>query len=75
LETYIKTNFAETLDTKLNKKIGYSSITDEEYKLETHILNFNNDEYYKMNLNKGDKIETIGVVQTTGMHLHLVIKF
>jgi len=50
----------------LNKYIGYDSVTDGTFKLEIHILNFSIDDYYKLNLNKGDKVEVIGVIQTNG---------
>jgi len=50
----------------LNKYIGYGSVTDGTFKLEIHILNFSIDDYYKLNLNKGDKVEVIGVIQTNG---------
>jgi len=64
LEAYIKTNFAEIYDNKLNKTIGYGSVTDGTYKLEIHIVNFIIDNYSKLNINKGDKVEMIGVIQT-----------
>lgn len=52
---------------KLNKIIGYGSITDGNFKLEVHILNFNNEEYLNLNLNKGDKIEIIGILSNAGI--------
>jgi len=39
------------------------------FKLEIHILNFSIDDYIKLNLNKGDKVEVIGVIQTKGNKL------
>jgi len=66
LETYIKTNFAEVHDNKLNKYIGCGSVTDGTFKLEIHILNFSIDDYSILNLNKGDKVQMIGVIQTNG---------
>lgn len=60
MEVYIKTNFAEIHDNKLNKYIGYGSVTDGIFKLEVHIINFMTDDYLKHNINKGDKVEVIG---------------
>jgi formylmethanofuran dehydrogenase subunit D len=34
--------------------------------LETHILNFNEDDFDDLDLKKGDKIKVIGTIQTTG---------
>jgi len=56
-------------DNKLNKYIGYGSVTDGTFKLEIHILNFSIDDYFKLNLNKGDKVEVIDVIQTKGNKL------
>jgi len=56
-------------DNKLNKYIGYGSVTDGTFKLEIHILNFSIDDYIKLNLNKGDKVEIISVIQTKGNKL------
>lgn len=64
MEAYIKTNFAEKYDNKLNKTIGYDSVTDNTYKLEIHIVNFIIDDYSKLNINKDDKVEMINVIQT-----------
>lgn len=55
----------EAHDNKQKKLIGCGSVTDGTFKLEVHIINFINEEYSKMGINKGDKIEIIGVVQTT----------
>jgi len=73
LESYVKSNFAEFHDNKLNKLIGYGSVTDSKYKLEVHIINFIYDDYLNLGINKGDKIEVIGVMQTTGnIYLYLL---
>jgi len=66
LEAYVKSYFAEFYDNKLNKLIGYGSITDSKFKLEIHIINFVYDDYLDLGINKGDKIEVIGIMQTTG---------
>jgi len=47
-------------------------VTDGTFKLEIHILNFSIDDYTKLNLNKGDKVAVIGVIQTNGnKYVHL----
>jgi len=46
--------------------IGCGSITDGTYKLEVHILNFNEDDYYEMEISKGDKIKIVGTMYATG---------
>jgi len=51
-----------SFDSKLNRSIGYGAITDGEYKMEVHIINFDEDEYNNLNLKKGDKIEIIAIV-------------
>ncbi|XP_070157973.1 uncharacterized protein [Polyergus mexicanus] len=66
LEEFVKTNFTETHNNKLNKFIGCGSITDDIYKLEVHIINFSYDDFLKLEINKGDKIEIIGIMQTSG---------
>ncbi|KAL0098957.1 hypothetical protein PUN28_020900 [Cardiocondyla obscurior] len=66
LDGYIKTNFAEIHDPKLNKKIGCGAITDGMYKLEVHILEFSKIEYIKLNINKGNKVQIIGLIQSSG---------
>jgi len=72
LEAYVKTNFTET--NEQNKLIGCGSITDGIYKIETHIMNFTNDEYSDLQINKGDKIELIGIMQTTSIiHLNVLV--
>lgn len=63
LEGFVKTNFAAVHNNQLNKMIGCGSITDGEFKLEVHIMNFNEQDYYDTNLVKGDKIEVIGIMQ------------
>ncbi|XP_024877221.1 uncharacterized protein LOC112458045 isoform X2 [Temnothorax curvispinosus] len=65
IDGYIKTNFAPVYNNKLNKSIGCGSLTDGEYKLEIHIMNFNEEIYRNLNLRKGDKIKIIGTIQTT----------
>ncbi|XP_071582010.1 uncharacterized protein [Temnothorax nylanderi] len=65
LEGYIKTNFAIIYNNKLNKTIGCGSLTDGEYRLEVHIINFNPDMYNHLNIKKGDKVKIIGTIQTT----------
>jgi len=73
LEAYVKSNFAEFYDNKLNKLIGYGSITDSKYKLEIHVINFVYDNYLDLGINKGDKIEVIGIMQTTdNIYLYLL---
>ncbi|CAL1685166.1 unnamed protein product [Lasius platythorax] len=64
LEAYIKTNFAEIHNNKLNIYIGYGSVTDGTFKLEIHIKNFMTNDYLKLEIKKGDKVEVIGVIQT-----------
>lgn len=66
LEGFIKTNFCEIFNNKLNKIIGCGSITDGTYKLEVHILDFSDDNYFDFELKKGDKIEVIGSMQHGG---------
>lgn len=48
---------------KLNKTIGCGSLTNGNFKLEVHIMNFDEDEYYDMGIQKGDKIQVIGIMQ------------
>jgi len=72
LEGYIKTNFSESHNNKFNK-IGCGSITDSIFKLEVHIINFSKDNYVQLIINKGDKIEITGVIQTGNKYLLLVI--
>lgn len=66
MEGYIKTNFLETHNNKINKIIGCGSLTDGEFKIEVHITNFLNDDYFALDINKGDEVEIIGVMQTAG---------
>jgi len=66
LEGYIKTNISSIYNNKLNKKIGCGSITDGTYKLEIHIINFDENNYFKKDIHKGDKVEIIGIVSNTG---------
>ncbi|XP_036144312.1 uncharacterized protein LOC118646119 [Monomorium pharaonis] len=64
IEGYIKTNFGKVYNNKLNKIIGCGSITDGEYKLEVHIMNFNENDYNYLDFKKGSKIKIIGTIQT-----------
>jgi len=70
LEAYIKTNFTETHNNKLDKIIGCGSITDGIFKVQIHIINFSEEAYYNLNINKGDKIEIIGVLQATNKSIY-----
>jgi len=70
LEAYIKTNFIETHNNKLDKIIGCGSITDGIFKVQVHIINFSEEAYYNLNINKGDKIEIIGVLQATSKYIY-----
>lgn len=65
VEGYVKTNFSESFNIKLNKMIGYGSITEGTYKLEIHVLNFKYDDLETIDINKGDKIEVIGIMYNT----------
>jgi len=49
LEGYVKTNISSIYNNKLNKKIGCGSITDRTYKLEIHIINFEENNYKYVN--------------------------
>jgi len=66
LEGYVKSNFASIHNNKLNKVIGCGSLTDGIYKLEVHIVNFNDDDYLAQNIRKGDKIEVTGIIRNPG---------
>jgi len=57
LEGYIKTNMSSIYNNKLNKKIGCGSITDG---------TFEENNYFKMDIHKGDKVEIIGIISNTG---------
>lgn len=46
--------------------IGCGSITDGEYKMEVHIINFSHDDYFELDINKGDELEVIGIMQIIG---------
>ncbi|XP_036139526.1 uncharacterized protein LOC118644643 [Monomorium pharaonis] len=67
LEGYVKSNFASIHNSKLNKTIGCGSITDGVYKLEVHIIDFNEDNYHKELIQKGNKIELTGIIQNTDL--------
>lgn len=71
-EGYIKTNFASIYNTLFNKTIGCGSLTDGEFKIEVHIMNFNEEEYYYKGINKGDKVQITGTMQTTDPPYFLV---
>ena len=75
LEGYVKTNLYEAFNDKLNKYIGYGSITDGFYKLEIHVKNFSQNEFFEQKLNKGDKIEVIGIMQTNGNSIILIVNY
>jgi len=60
----VKSNFAEFHDNKLNKLIGYRSVTDNKYKLEIHIINFVYKDYLDLGITEDDKIKVIGIMQT-----------
>jgi len=66
LEGYVKSNFASVYNNKLNKNIGCGSLTDGIYKLEIHIINFKEDDFYVEDIRKGDKIEVVGKISNTG---------
>ncbi|XP_036149412.1 uncharacterized protein LOC118647836 [Monomorium pharaonis] len=67
LEGYVKSNFASIHNSKLNKTIGCGSIRDGVYKLEVYIIDFNEDNYHKELIQKGNKIELTGIIQNTGI--------
>jgi len=58
------------MNNRLNKNIGCGSITYGTFKLEVSILNFDDDKYLNLNLNKGDKIEIIGTMQSSGKNIY-----
>ncbi|XP_025270991.1 uncharacterized protein LOC112639896 [Camponotus floridanus] len=66
LRGYVKTNFAEVYNNNMNKIIGCGAITDGTFKLEIHVINFSNDDYTLLDIRKGDHVEIIGIMQTTG---------
>lgn len=78
MEGYIKTNFLETHDNKINKIIGCGSLTDGEFKIEVHITNFLNDDYFALDINKGDKVEIIVIEIISKLdylytvHIHII---
>lgn len=50
-------------------------MTDGEFKIEVHILNFNEDEYYKnKKINKGDKVKITGTMQTNADPSYFLVK-
>lgn len=62
MEAYVKSNFAEVYDNKLNKTLGNGSITDEIYKLEIYIINFVYDDYFEISIIKGNKIKITSIM-------------
>jgi len=52
LEGYVISNFASVYNNKLNKNIGCGSLTDGIYKLEIHIINFKEDDFYIEDIRK-----------------------
>jgi homospermidine synthase len=69
VEGYVKTNVLECFNNKLNKVIGYGSITDGTYKLEIHILEFEDAKYSDIDIKKGDKIQVQGSIQSNGKNI------
>lgn len=50
-------------------------MTDGEFKIEVHILNFNEDEYYNNKIiNKGDKVKITGTMQTNADPSYFLVK-
>jgi len=49
----------------LNKIIGCGSLTDGQWKIEVHIMNFNEKDYHDKEITKGDKVQVIGTMQST----------
>lgn len=74
VDGYIKSNFAEIFNNKLNKIIGIESITDGLYKLEVHILNFSDEKYDDLNINKGDTCQIKGTMQLNGKSIFIFLK-
>lgn len=54
----------------VNKTIGYGSVTDGTYKLEVHIINFSDDDYATLEINKGDKIQLNGNIKNKGIDIY-----
>jgi len=72
LEAYIKTNFTTRSKNQwMGKPIGCGSLTDGNFKIEVHIINFSGNEYDNLNIKKGDKIKIIGVMQDNPVHLRV----
>jgi len=67
VEEYVKTNFLECFNNKLNKIIGYGSITDGTYKLEVHILDFEDAKYSELEIKKGDNNTTIHILNNMSL--------
>jgi len=45
-------------------------ITDGIFKVQVHIINFSEQAYYNLNINKGVKIKIIGVLQATSKNIY-----
>lgn len=45
-------------------------MTDGNFKLEVHIVNFNYDDYFTLEINKGDKVELIGIIRNKGIKIY-----
>lgn len=65
----MKTNLKESFNHKLNKTIGSGSITDGIYKLEIRVTNYSEVDYYSMDIQKGNKVEVIGVIENNGKYI------
>lgn len=63
MEAYIKSNFAEVYNNLANKTIGCGSVSDGKYKVEVHIINFDEEDYARLEIKKGDKVQIIGSVR------------
>lgn len=73
VEAFIKSNFSEMHNNLINKIIGIGSISDETYKIEVHVINFNDEDYSILDINKGDKVEITGYVRDKSTCLSVAI--
>ncbi|XP_071577714.1 uncharacterized protein [Temnothorax nylanderi] len=73
LKGFLKSNFGAIYNNKLNKKIGCGAITDGNYKIEIHILNFDLNKYLQKKFKRGDKIQVVGNVQNTADPPYLIV--
>lgn len=71
VDAYIKSNFGEIFNNRLNKVIGCGSLTDGVYKVEVHILNFSNNNYDELYIKKGDAVQIKGVMQLNGKNIFI----